>query len=399
MQILIATNHFYPETFRVNDLAFHLAEEGHDVTVLTAIPDYPQGKYYHGYGIFRRRKETIQGVRVIRSFAIPRGRGGKVRLALNYFSMMCSSTFNAFWIALFHRFDTVLVHETSPVMIGIPAVLVKKMRKAKMLFWVLDLWPESLKAAGGITNKHILATFDKLTKWIYRHSDKILISSMGFRRSLASKDVPQEKVRYFPNWGEDIYLNVPPLQTKLPDLPEGFRIMFAGNIGEAQNFEQVMCVAERTPAQVKWVLIGDGRKRAWIEESISQHHLSDRVFLMGNYPMEMMPHFYRKADALFLSLKDNEVFQLTLPSKIQAYMASAKPVLAMANGEIAQLITDAQCGYCVGPNDVEGMCKVINEVLQKPRQFAQMGIVGQRYFIEHFKREKCLAHFDELLKQ
>ena len=399
MKILIATNHFYPETFRVNDLAFHLAEKGHAVTVLTAIPDYPKGKFFKGYGIFLRRKETIRGVRVIRSLVIPRGRGGKVRLALNYFSMSCSSTFNACWLALFHRFDAVVVHETSPVMIGIPAVLVKWMRKSKMIFWVLDLWPESLKAAGGINNKRVLGFFDRLTRWLYRHSDSVLISSKGFEQSVVSKDVSREKIHYFPNWGEDLYLNVPPLEKILPELPQGFRIMFAGNIGEAQNFEQVIRVAERTPEQVKWILIGDGRKREWIEKAIRQLHLEKRVFLMGNYPMEMMPHFFRQADALFLSLKDNEVFRLTLPAKIQAYMASAKPILAMANGEIAQLLADARCGYCVGPNDVEGMCAVIDKIILQPQLFAQMGIAGQHFFVEHFMREKCLARFDDFLKQ
>ena len=183
MRILICTNHFYPENFRVNDIAFSLAREGHDVTVLTAIPDYPLGKYFDGYGVFKRRSETVNGVKVIRGFIIPRGKGGGLRLMLNYLSFFISSFFISLWLALRHHYVAIFVHETSPVMIGVPAVIVKKIRKCPLFFWVLDLWPESLQAAGGINSDVVLNSFTKLTQWIYKNSDKILISSKGFEKS------------------------------------------------------------------------------------------------------------------------------------------------------------------------------------------------------------------------
>ena len=166
--ILICTNHFYPETFRCNDVAFELVRRGYEVTVLTAIPDYPKGKYFDGYGIFRKRRETVNGVKVYRGFIIPRGNGGVVRLLLNYVSFFISSIILSFYLGLFKKFDRVLIHDTSPVMIGVPAVIVKKMQKIPLFFWVLDLWPESLQAAGGINNLKVLGIFETLTKWIYK---------------------------------------------------------------------------------------------------------------------------------------------------------------------------------------------------------------------------------------
>ena len=158
-RVLICTNHFYPETFRCNDVAFELVRRGYDVTVLTAIPDYPGGKFFEGYGFFRKRKETVNGVKVIRAFIIPRGNGGVIRLFLNYLSYFISSLLVSLRLGLFGKFDRVIIHETSPVMIGVPAVVVKKLQKAPLYFWVLDLWPESLQAAGGVNNPWVLGFF------------------------------------------------------------------------------------------------------------------------------------------------------------------------------------------------------------------------------------------------
>ena len=159
-RILIHTNHFYPETFRVNDVAFSLASEGHEVTVITGIPDYPQGTFYKGYGLFRRSREVVNGVKVVRVPLVPRGKGGSMRLALNYLTYLLSATCFSLWYALTRKYDCIFVHETSPVTVGIPAVLVKKIQRIPLYFWVLDLWPESLEAAGGIHNRTILGLFD-----------------------------------------------------------------------------------------------------------------------------------------------------------------------------------------------------------------------------------------------
>lgn len=399
MRILLCTNHYYPETFRINDIAWHLQKQGHEVTVLTAIPDYPEGHYYKGYGIFKKRKEAVNGVNVFRAFIIPRGKGGKLRIALNYFSYTISSILLTLYLCLTRRFDTVFVHETSPVMIGIPGVLVKKLQKVPLYFWVLDLWPESLSAAGGVHNKAILKIFERLTKWIYRHSDKILMSSNGFRKSILQKGDFEDKLEFFPNWGESLFLDKS-LQTQVvPTLPDGFRIMFAGNIGEAQNFENVMEVAKQLQdTEVKWILIGNGRKRKWVEDFILSNNLQENVFLLGSRPIKDMPSLYAQADMLFLSLKSNEIFDLTVPAKLQAYMASKKPILAMINGETANVISDAEAGFATGADDVEGMCKLIREqVLPNRSSLPTLGNNALQYFMKHYHYDICMQHLDKII--
>ena len=358
-KILICTNHFYPETFRCNDVAFELANRGYDVTVLTAIPDYPKGEYFDGYGIFRRRRETVNGVKVIRGFIIPRGNGGGIRLLLNYLSFLISSVFISLFLGLFRKYDKVLIHETSPVMIGIPAVILSKIQKVPLFFWVLDLWPESLQAAGGINNPKVLGFFEKLTTWIYKNSDKILISSKGFVESIKEKGDFESRIVYFPNWS-DKALEVNG-NCKIPDLPKGFIVMFAGNIGEAQDFDHIMKAAKylKDEQQIHFVFVGDGRKRPWVEKYRDDYQLQNTVHWLGRYPVECMPAFFEQADVMLMTLKDVSIFSLTAPAKLQAYMSAGKPILAMMNGEGPRIIKEASCGCSVPASDSRALADII----------------------------------------
>ena len=205
-RILILTNHFYPENFRVNDVAFELAAKDFEVTVLTGIPNYPQGRFYEGYGLFKKRKEILSGVKVIRVPLIPRGKGSLFLLSLNYLSYTFCLIIWSFFIALFQKFDSILVHHTSPVFVGIPAVMVKKIQKIKMYFWNLDLWPESVTETTGLKLSLIIKVLDKIVSFIYRNSDKILISSQAFKESITGRGIDEKRIIYFPNWAEDVYL-------------------------------------------------------------------------------------------------------------------------------------------------------------------------------------------------
>lgn len=397
-KILICTNHFYPESFRCNDVAFEMVKKGFDVTVLTAIPDYPKGKYFEGYGIFRRRYEIVEGVKVYRSLIIPRGNGGGFRIMLNYLSYSVSSIFLSIWLGVFKRYDSILVHETSPVMIGVPAIIVKWFTKAKLLFWVLDLWPESLQAAGGINNKVILVFFEKLTKWIYKKSDKILISSKGFEKSITSKGDFENKIVYFPNWPDKVLRKSEEYQ--LPPLPEGFIIMFAGNMGEAQDFEHIMDAVYRLKEnkEIHFVLVGDGRKRQWVEKYREEHGLGETLHWVGRHPIETMPKFFEKADVMLMTLKDVSIFSLTAPAKLQAYMSAGKPILAMMNGEGPRIIAEANCGYSVAASDSEGLAKMVLAMSKMSKnELSRMGQNGNKYQMEHFDLDKSMNHLCELL--
>lgn len=396
-KVLICTNHFYPETFRCNDVAFELVKRGYDVTVMTAIPDYPKGEFFDGYGFFRRTRETVNGVKVIRCFILPRGKGGFWRLMLNYISYFISSIIVSIFLGFFKKYDRILIHETSPVMIGVPAVIVKKLCKAPLYFWVLDLWPESLQAAGGVNNRHVLGFFEKMTTWIYKHSDKILVSSRGFEESIKEKGDFGDKIIYFPNWADKALLKTGSYQ--LPDMPDGFNVMFAGNMGEAQDFEHILEAARilKDNKHIHFIFIGDGRKSSWVVDYCQSQGLLSTVHCVGRHPIEAMPFFFEKADVMLVTLKDVSIFNLTAPAKLQAYMSAAKPILSMMNGEGPRIIAEAQCGMSVAAGDAVGLAATIVQMSQMDRAELQaMGQRGKAFQEAHFDLEQSMNHLIEI---
>ena len=300
----------------------------------------------------------------------------------------------------FHKYDAILVHETSPITVEIPAIIKKLKRKTKLLFWVLDLWTESLQVAGGINNKTILGLFESIAKSCYRNSDKILISSNGFRESIRQKGDFAAKLEYFPNWAEDSLVSFN--EYKLPELPHGFLVMFAGNIGEAQDFEHTMEAAKilssRGLKDIHFILVGDGRKRQWVEEFINVNSIQAAVHCVGRHLLESMSLFLKKADVFYFALKDSLIFNLTCPAKLQAYMSAGRPVLAMINGEGAEIVNDAKCGYTVPAGNAEKLADMIEKMSHMDKDaLASMGHNGQMYCKEHFAFSKNMQALENLI--
>lgn len=400
MKILLVTQYFCPENFKSNDIAFELTKRGHSVTVITGIPNYPSGKYFKGYGIFTKRKEIINGVKIIRSFLIPRGNGSGIRLAANYLSWAFFASIRVIFHTLFNKYDIILGHEPSPITQGIPCVIAKKLCKAPLYFWVLDLWPESLSSAGGVSNKQVLNFFLKITRFVYNHSDKILISSRGFAESILEKGNYAEKIIYFPNWAEDIFNSGNTY--RIPDLPEGFRIIYAGNIGEAQDMDNIMQAALllKKEKEIKFIFVGEGRKKPFLESFIREHDLKNTVFLMGRYPLEAMPSFFAASDVMLLALKDAMIFNVTVPAKLQAYMAAKKPVAAMLNGEGASIISEAKCGFSTKAGDCKGLAGIIVKLKQMSvPERVSLGENGRNYFEKNFSLDKCINHLCKIIKE
>ncbi len=398
MRVLIVTNHFFPEVFRVNDIAFDLSKQGHKVTVITSIPNYPQGYYFEGYGLLKRRREQIQGVEVIRIPVIPRGKGKALRLFLNYLSYLICASLRVFCLSFQKHFDCIFVHETSPVTVGIPAVIVKWIQKIPLYFWVLDLWPESLSAAGGITNQQVLGIFRKIVCFLYRYSDKILISSRGFKQSILEKGDYEDKIVYFPNWGEDILCSSKKFE--IPELPEGFRVMYAGNIGEAQGLEAVLKTAFglKENTFIKWIFVGDGRKKADLEEYARSNGLEKTVYFLGRFPLEAMSSFFREADILLVSLKDELIFNLTVPAKLQAYMLASKGVCAMLNGEGAEIVKEAKNGVTVPAGDIKLLAEEIVALSKCSKEELELlGKNGLEYYNRNFRKDVCMEHLYQIM--
>lgn len=405
MKICIFTNHFYPEDFKVNDIAFELAKKGYDITVLTAIPDYPKGKFYDGYSLFKRRRENVNGVNVIRLPIIPRGKGGAVKLILNYVSyFFCLSVF-AFFHSLKHKYDRIFVHLTTPFFIGVCARKMAKRQNIPLLFWVLDLWPESLTSAGGISHPLIIKPQLKMVRKVYEQCDKILISSKGFEKSICEKGDFKDKLVYFPNWAEEVQGNIQAdfdIRTIKPfDKDDNFIILFAGNIGEAQNLDAAIEAAKilQNEKKIKFVFVGDGRRREYLENLVKEYGLEETVFFPGRFPIETMPLFMDAASVLLFSLKDEFCFNLTVPAKVQFYMSQGKPILAMINGDGAELIKEADCGMAVKAGDFNGLSEAIRKMAEVPESELKIfGEKGKRFYEKNFTKEQRIEQLIELLR-
>ncbi|MBA3032738.1 MAG: glycosyltransferase family 4 protein [Gammaproteobacteria bacterium] len=395
MRLLVVSQYFWPENFRINDLVADMAARGHEVTVLTGQPNYPSGRFFPGYGWTRPHIENYQGTRVVRVPLVPRGSAGAIRLALNYISFAFFGAVGV-WLRLQGKFDAVFVFEVSPVTVGIPAIAAGRRFKAPVLFWVLDLWPESLTAAGAVKSPMVLRTVDRLVKWIYRNCARVLVQSRAFVPEIARHGVPDANILYFPSWGESLFQ---PFQqadaTLLPPLPAGFTVLFAGNLGEAQDLPAVLRAAEllRDRADIHWLLVGDGRMAAWAKAEVQRRGLS-QVHFLGRHPLESMPHFYAAADALLLPLKREHIFALTIPGKLQSYLACARPVLAMLDGEGAHIVEEAGAGLACPAGDADGLAAQVLRMAATPEtERRAMGLNGRKYYEVHFDRTRL---FDQL---
>lgn len=401
MKILIVTQYFYPENFKSNDIAFEMAKRGHKVDVLSAIPNYPQGKFYKGYGILKKRREIVNGVHIYRSFQFPRGKGGGLRLIANYLSYVLTASFNVLFFFCFKKYDRIIVHEVSPIFQAYPALLLKKIRKVPVYLWVLDLWPDAMKSGGGVKSKKILHFVDRLVCGIYRGSDKILISSKRFRHAIVEKGDFNDKIVYFPNWSDDMSTDM--VSDKKIDslLPKGFNILLAGNLGKAQNLESIMdtVLLLKDVPSLNWIFVGDGSKKKWLDDFITEHQLEKKVFALGRFPANSMPYFFSRADALLLTLRgDFPHLQMVVPARLQSYMSSGKPVLGMIDGGAADIIKEANCGTSVPAGDSKGLADTIQkDILPNIEAWKAKGINGREYYMNNFTKEICIDNLEKIL--
>jgi colanic acid biosynthesis glycosyl transferase WcaI len=390
LNILIVTPHFYPENFRINDFAEEFVKRGHEITVLTAVPDYPAGRFFDGYGIFKRVREVYNGIKIYRAPLIPRGSGSNIRLALNYISFVVGAIFTSLFL-LNNKIDLVFVFEPSPITVGIPAIFIKKIKKIPLCFWVLDLWPESVVSAGNLTKSSFAPKLlNPVVKFIYKHSDRILVSSNGFIDSVTDKGVSNDKIEFFPQWAESIFKPIKSSEYLLGDIPKNsFIIMFAGNIGEAQDFPSVLEAAKQLKGEkdIHWVILGGGRREEWVKTKIKEYGLEDCFHLLGSFPLEKMPDFYANADAMLFSLKDEYIFSITIPAKVQTYLACGKPILAMVNGEGGKVVIDASAGLtCQAESPQDLVENILKMKKMGTDELSEMGQNARKYYEENFER-------------
>lgn len=402
MRVLVVTQYFWPENFRINDLVDGLLERGHEVTVLTGLPNYPSGRLASGYRWTGPYREHHGRAEVFRVPIVPRGNGGSGALVINYLSFALSATLLGAWWCR-GKYDAILVYEPSPVTVGIPARVISRLRKVPILFWVQDLWPESLSATGAVTAPAILRTVEKVVRWIYRGCARILVQSEAFVEPIERLGVPRDRIAYFPNTAEALYRPLPSLTSWIgPPLPKGFRVMFAGNIGAAQSFETILSAAERLRqhAQIQWIIVGDGRLATWLAGEIDRRSLQGCIHLMGRFPVESMPGWFAQSNVMLAALRRDPIFSLTIPAKVQSYMACAKPIVASLDGEGARIVRAAGAGIAVSAEDPQALAEAVLRLYgMAPSELEAMGSRGRAYFDSHFERSGLLDRLEGWLHE
>lgn len=406
MKVLLLTQYFWPETFGINALAQSLQGKGIHLTVLTGKPNYPDGAIFDGYSAKGCVHENFEGIEVIRMPLFPRGYRSPTRLLLNYFSFIASGMIFGSWLLRGRRFDAIFVYAPSPVLQALPAIWLARQKKAPFILWVQDLWPESLAATGFIKNRLILNLVTSVVRFIYRHTDSILIPSKAFYAPIAKLVERADKIHYYPNpWVEEAGQTGEEdnaTSSLATDIASGFSVVFAGNLGTAQSLETVIDAAERLQrdgTHARFFLIGSGSMSAWLENEISKRNLKN-VLLPGRFPPTSMRHFYKAASALLVSLRNEPIFAYTVPSKVQGYLAAGRPIIAALNGEGARLIEEAGAGIACPAGDGAALAAAVEELFQLAAdKRAEMGENARSYAIQHFALDQLSSDLAQHLRE
>lgn len=402
MKILIVTQYFWPENFRINDLVQELVQRGHSVTVLTGVPNYPAGRVFEAYRQNPKAFGHYGGATVMRVPMLVRGQGA-VRLVLNYLSFVVGGCLCGPWRLRGQQADVIFVFGLSPVTLALPAILLGRVKHVPVVMLVLDLWPETLAAIGVVRSQMVLGWVGHMVKFIYERCTLVLGQSRGFLTSIAKYCSDTQKIRYFPSWAEEVF-NEPDL-VPAPEVPvrDGvFNVLFAGNVGEAQDLPAVLDAAESLThnASVRWLIVGDGRKSDWLQEEVKRRGLQGSVLLLGRFPVERMPSFYAHADALLVSLKKDPAFSMTIPGKVQSYLMAGVPLIGMLDGEGAKVITEANAGLVCAAGDAGGLANAVLEmVAMSVDQRHQLGVNGRAFAQKEFGRSLLMDRLEVLLRE
>lgn len=393
MKILVVCQYYYPENFQITPICEQLAADGYDITVLTGLPNYPAGivpeEYKKG-----KRNEVINGVRVIRSFEIGRKKGA-FHLALNYLSFLYSATKKV--KTLPDDFDLVLVYQLSPVLMAVPGKKYAQKHSVPMVVYCCDLWPESMKVYINNENNPAFRLVKLISKGIYQSAQRVIGQSSSFLPYLKSvHGIPDSRLSYIPAFADETYLT----QDFTPT-DDTVDFVFLGNIGIAQDLIMVLKAVDKIKAIPGFLVhfVGDGAVLDEMKQFAAEHHLEKVVRFYGRRPVEEMPLFYKLADACLVSLKADNQIGLTLPTKVQGYMAAGKPIVGMIDGSAKDVIEESGCGICVHAGDVDGLAKAMEQFIKNSEVYQDCGQKARQYFVENFSKSKCMEKLEAELEK
>jgi glycosyltransferase involved in cell wall biosynthesis len=397
MRVLVLSQYFWPESFRINEVVESLQQVGCSVTVLTGKPNYPEGTIFQGYSAFgHNRQKHRAGYMIYRVPIVPRGSGKTLSLLANYLSFLICASVCGPWLLRGQTFDVIFVYGISPILQAIPAILLKRLKRAAVVTWVQDLWPQSLESTGFVSNRPLLALVGVVVRWIYRHSDLLLVQSQAFIPTVGSM-VSRTPVEYHPNPGEVAFSRFQPSDSPELKLQAGFNVVFAGNLGTVQALGTIMDAAEilRKCDDVRLVIIGSGGRKAWLEEEIARRGL-ENVQLPGRFSANAMPGILAQASVLLVSLRKDPIMCLTVPSKIQAYLAAGRPVIGSLDGEGARVILEARAGLACPAEDAPALAEAILQLRRSSWiELRRMGEAGREYYKTHFEPDMLARRLAE----
>ena len=391
MKILVITQYFYPENFRINNLCIELKKRGHHITVLTGIPNYPEGKYFEGYGVFKNRRQIWEDMQIIRVPLFPRLKG-KIPMVLNYFSF---ALFGSVWSRFFCKesYDIIYVFEVSPMTVCFPAIALKKKTSTKIIMNVQDLWPENIQAVTGLNNKFILRMIGKMVDYIYKNCDLILTASKSFLVNIVNRGHSSDKVEFWPQYADNIESSITNDFEIEKEFTGNFNIVFTGNIGFAQGLDVVVnaCELLKDHTDMKWHFVGDGRARESLVKLAEERGVLGLMKFWGRRLESEMPLFLKNADAALIVLKKDKIFEMTIPAKLQTYMAFSCPLISCADGEVSDIINSAQCGLTANAGDYNKLAQITMELKgRSEEELFKMGDNAYQYLQENFNKKVLL---------
>lgn len=391
MRILAISQYYHPEPFRVKDICENLVNLGHDVTVVCEVPSYPEGKVYNDFRMGKNRKENINGVEVCRVNTIARRKNPLFRF-LNYFSYSFFST-RFVKKKLKKKFDVVFVNQLSPVTMGIAAYKLKKKYNIPIVVYCMDLWPESLVVGGVKRSSLLYKLFYRISKKVYTSADKLLVTSKQFLEYLSGEfNIPKELTDYLPQSAESVYDFL-----EYEEHSDKLNLVFAGNIGVLQSVETIIEAAVLLKNEkVEFNIVGGGSELDNLMNLASEKK-ADNVIFRGRCSIEEMPSIYKRADALLVTMRANPVISLTIPGKVQSYMAVGRPIIGAIDGETKNVIAEAECGFCGKADDAKELAENVRRFIASNNK-KQMGLNARKYYEEHFTEEMFMKKLENELK-
>jgi glycosyltransferase involved in cell wall biosynthesis len=397
MNILVVCQYYYPEPFKITELCCELVKKGYLITVLTGIPNYPEGEIYSGYGLFRKNRETVNDIEIIRIPIVPRGKS-KLTLVLNYLSFAINGSLYTLFSG--RKFDRVFIYQLSPVFMAIPGIIYTKMHKAPLILYMLDLWPDSFLQTENVSNQFIQHVLYQMSKWIYKQSSKIAVSSRGFIDALELMECNKKAISYIPQFADDASIVNPEIGSEYKKQEDSFSIIFAGNIGFAQGLDIVLDAAEITQDKapnIRWTIVGNGRAKTSLQAACKDKKIGN-VRFVGRVSSVEASTMIRSSDAALLVLAKSRLFSVTVPAKLQTYMSCGVPVLCAVDGEAARIIEDADAGLISQAGDAKQLAEnAIKLSAMSKEQIQRYRNNSREYYMDHFTKDKNVRMICSLL--